>query len=192
MGPVTEAGSALADSMVVCNFSVGWGAGKIIFDFLKAVTGWDMSTEQWMNVNGRRIIQIQRAVLLIGGPDVFWDTDKDDDNPPRWYTPLPSGPFKGSAPKREDVMAERAKTYANMGWDNKGIPTTAGTNKARFGGCRQSHKLSKKLTRALRLGLLKLLNRHEIPQNNAEVALLRDGKRSCRSIWVTSVSIDDP
>jgi aldehyde:ferredoxin oxidoreductase len=124
MGSLSEAVVALGDSMVTCMFSVGF-FGRKTFDFFKAVTGWDMSMDQWMDVNGRRIIQIQRAALLIGGPDVFWDTDKDDDNPSKWYTPLPSGPFKGSAPKREELMVQRAESYADLGWDERGIPTTA-------------------------------------------------------------------
>jgi len=122
--PVSEALATIGDSMVFCNISVGFGVVTIAWPFLKAITGWDMTQEEWMNVNGRRIIQIQRAALLIGGPDVFWDPVKDDDNPQRWYTPLPSGPFKGSAPKRKDVMAERKIFYADMGWDERGIPTT--------------------------------------------------------------------
>ena len=122
--PMSEALATIGDSMVYCNISVGFGVTAVAWTFLKAVTGWDISQEQWMNVNGRRIIQIQRAVLLLGGPDVFWDPVKDDDNPQRWYTPLPSGPFKGSAPKREDLMVERKKIYADMGWDERGIPTT--------------------------------------------------------------------
>lgn len=122
--PVSEALSAVGDSMVFCSISVGFGVVTIAWPFLKAITGWDMTQEEWMNINGRRIIQIQRAALLLGGPDVFWDPVKDDDNPQRWYTPLPSGPFKGSAPKREDIMAERNKFYADMGWDERGIPTT--------------------------------------------------------------------
>ena len=122
--PMTEAAATIGDSMVYCNISVGFGNTAIAWPFLKAVTGWAMTLEEWMNVNGRRIIQIQRAALLLGGPDVFWDPLEDDDNPPRWYTPLPSGPYKGSAPKREDVMTERGTVYADMGWDERGIPTT--------------------------------------------------------------------
>ncbi len=122
--PMSEAVAAIGDSMVFCNISVGFGVTAVAWSFLKAITGWDTTQEEWMNVYGRRIIQIQRAVLLLGGPDVFWDPVKDDDNPERWYTPLTSGPFKGSAPKREDVMAERAKFYSEMGWDERGIPTT--------------------------------------------------------------------
>ena len=77
-----------------------------------------------MDVHGRRIIQIQRAALLLGGPDVTWDPLVDDDNPSRWYEPLPSGPYKGNAPNRADLMKERANAYTEMGWDARGIPTT--------------------------------------------------------------------
>jgi aldehyde:ferredoxin oxidoreductase len=104
--------------------SLGRGGRELIWDFYKAVTGWDMTQEEWMDVNGRRIIQIQRAVLLLGGPDVVWDPLIDDDNPPRWYEPLPSGPYKGSAPDRDELMKERAKAYILMGWGEQGIPTT--------------------------------------------------------------------
>ena len=122
--PDSEAGSTIGDSLVVCNMSVGWGAREILWTFFKAVTGWDMTQEEWINVNGRRIIQIQRAVLLLGGPDIVWDPLTDDDNPDRWYNPLPSGPYKGSAPERAELMEQRKKAYADMGWDERGIPTT--------------------------------------------------------------------
>ena len=83
-----------------------------------------MTQEEWMNVNGRRIVQIQRAALLLGGPDVVWNPAVDDDHPPRFYTPLPSGPYKGSAPVREEFLKARATFYQEMGWDEQGIPTT--------------------------------------------------------------------
>ncbi len=121
--PMTEAGSALTDSLVVCTISLGFDGRGIIWDFYKAVTGWEMTQEEWMDVHGRRIIQIQRAALLLGGPDVIWDPLVDDDNPSRWYEPLPSGPYKGNAPNRADLMKERANAYTEMGWDAQGIPT---------------------------------------------------------------------
>jgi aldehyde:ferredoxin oxidoreductase len=122
--PLSEARSALTDSLVVCNISLGFGRTDHIWPFLKAVTGWEMTEEEWMTGDGRRIIQIQRAVLLLGGPDVVWDPHRDDDNPPRWYEPLPSGPYKGKAPTREEIMEEREEAYSEMGWDEHGIPTT--------------------------------------------------------------------
>jgi len=122
--PMSEAGSALTDSLVVCTISLGFDGRGLIWDFFKAVTGWDLTQEEWMDVHGRRIIQIQRAALLLGGPDVIWDPLVHDDNPPRWYDPLPSGPYKGNAPNRADLMKERANAYTEMGWDAQGIPTT--------------------------------------------------------------------
>jgi aldehyde:ferredoxin oxidoreductase len=122
--PMSEASAALTDSLVVCNISLGFGRTDHIWPFLKVVTGWEMTQEEWMTVDGRRIIQIQRAALLLGGPDVFWDPLVDDDNPPRWYQPLPSGPYKGSAPQRDEVLEMRKTAYEEMGWDARGIPTT--------------------------------------------------------------------
>jgi aldehyde:ferredoxin oxidoreductase len=122
--PLSEANAAIGDSLVYCTMSLGFGARDEIWSCLRAVTGWNITAEEWMNVNGRRIIQIQRAALLIGGPDVVWDADKDDDNPERWYTPLPSGPHEGEAPIRAEVMELRKKAYVDMGWDERGIPTT--------------------------------------------------------------------
>jgi len=49
---------------------------------------------------------------------------KDDDNPDRWYEPLPSGPFKGRAPNRDELMNQRKTAYADFGWDDRGIPTS--------------------------------------------------------------------
>jgi aldehyde:ferredoxin oxidoreductase len=100
------------------------GVENLNWRYLKAITGWDISQEEWINVNGRRIIQIQRALLLLGGPDVVWDPVKDDDNPDRWYEPLPSGPFKGRAPNRDELMKQRKTAYADFGWDERGIPTS--------------------------------------------------------------------
>lgn len=122
--PFGEAAAALGDSMVVCVMSVGWGNTDIIWEFYRAVAGVEMTMEEWVKVNGRRIIQIQRAAILLGGPDIVWDPATSDDNPERWYTPLPSGPYKGRVPDRAEIMEERKKAYAEIGWDENGIPTT--------------------------------------------------------------------
>ena len=121
--PMSEARSTIGDTMVVCTMGVP-RLENVIWRYLKVVTGWELSQEDWINVNGRRIVQIQRAAILLGGPDVIWDPDIDDDNPPRWYEPLPSGPFEGSAPDRATVMEERKTAYADMGWDSRGIPSS--------------------------------------------------------------------
>ena len=127
--PMSEASSAMGDSMVICWMGAPRGIPDLVWRYLRAVTGWEMTQEDWMNIYGRRIIQIQRAAILLGGPDVFWDPKKDDDNPERWYEPLSSGPYEGFAPDRAEVMEQRKTVYADMGWDEKGIPTTDELNK---------------------------------------------------------------
>jgi len=122
--PLSEAGSTIGDTMVICTMGQIRGVENLNWRYLKAITGWDITQEEWINVNGRRIIQIQRALLLLGGPDVIWDPVKDDDNPDRWYEPLPSGPFKGRAPNRDELMAQRKTAYTDFGWDERGIPTS--------------------------------------------------------------------
>jgi aldehyde:ferredoxin oxidoreductase len=78
--------------------------------------------EQWRSELGHRITHIQRAALLLGGPDVFWDPVKDDDNPPRYYEPLPSGPFKGQTTDKKVVEEMKTNYYKAIGWDERGIP----------------------------------------------------------------------
>jgi aldehyde:ferredoxin oxidoreductase len=91
-------------------------------DFLNAVTGFNISFEEWYNEIAMRIIAIQRAALLIGGPDAKWFGS--DVNPPRFYEPLPTGPCKGKAPKPEDVEKMNKEYYKTVGWDERGIPTS--------------------------------------------------------------------
>jgi len=71
---------------------------------------------------GHRIVHIQRAAELIGGPDISWQPPEDDDNPPRFYEPLPTGPFKGSVTDKEEVERRRREYYEAIGWDENGIP----------------------------------------------------------------------
>jgi len=121
--PKTGEGATLLDSLVCC--MLGYRAGReLLFRFYEAITGWRLNEELWNKKYGRRIVQIQRALLLLGGPDIRWDPLRDDDNPPRWYDPLPSGPKKGSAPDREECMRMRSEYYKAMGWDENGIPTS--------------------------------------------------------------------
>jgi len=113
-------GAVFQDSAVVCMFCVDQ---SLIWDFARAVTGWDITKEKWMNDQGKRIVTLQRALLLIGGPDVFWDPDVDDENPARFYEPLLTGPYKGKTTDRNLVQKNKQNYYAVMGWDNRGVPT---------------------------------------------------------------------
>ena len=111
--------SVFADSAVVCSFTVN---RDLIWDFYRTVTGWDTTEEEWNTILGHRITHIQRAALLLGGPDVKWDPEVDDDNPPRYYEPLPSGPFKGKTTDKKVVEEMKKQYYSTIGWDERGIP----------------------------------------------------------------------
>ncbi|MEM2386657.1 MAG: aldehyde ferredoxin oxidoreductase C-terminal domain-containing protein, partial [Candidatus Bathyarchaeia archaeon] len=57
-----------------------------------------------------------------GGPDLKWKPEIHDDNPPRFYEPLPSGPFKGETVEKARFDKEKRKYYELVGWDERGIP----------------------------------------------------------------------
>jgi aldehyde:ferredoxin oxidoreductase len=114
-----DMGSVFSDSAVFCNFVQDW---ELTWDYFRAITGWDTTQEEWNRVLGPRIMQIQRAVLLLGGPDIIWDPAVHDDNPPRFYEPLPSGPYKGKTTDKKEVAKQKKQFYKAIGWDKNGIP----------------------------------------------------------------------
>jgi aldehyde:ferredoxin oxidoreductase len=96
----------------------------LIWDFFNAVTGWTDLRKDWYDTNALRILQLQRAMLLLGGPDLRWKADTDDDNPARFYEPLPSGPYKGKTVNRKLFEEQKHEYYEAVGWDRKGLPKT--------------------------------------------------------------------
>jgi len=114
-----DMGSVFSDSAVFCDFVQDW---ELTWDYYRAITGWDTTQEEWNKVLGHRIMQIQRAVLLLGGPDIVWDPAVHDDNPPRFYEPLPSGPYKDKTTDKKAVEEQKKQFYEAIGWDEKGIP----------------------------------------------------------------------
>jgi aldehyde:ferredoxin oxidoreductase len=63
-------------------------------------------------------------MLLLGGPDLKWTPKTHDDNPPRFYEPLPSGPYKGKTTDKRDVKQYKKRYYKAVGWDKNGVPTS--------------------------------------------------------------------
>jgi aldehyde:ferredoxin oxidoreductase len=110
------------DSAVLCDFNTFGLRENFRFSFYRAVTGLNLNREKWAAGGGLKTLQIQRALLLLGGPDVFWEPKSDDDNPSRFYEPLPSGPYKGKTANRADVRDKVQKYYEQAGWDENGIP----------------------------------------------------------------------
>jgi aldehyde:ferredoxin oxidoreductase len=114
-----DMGSVFYDSAVVCSFVIDW---ELFWDYYRAITGWETTQDEWNRVLGHRIMHIQRAALLLGGPDIVWDPAVHDDNPPRYYEPLPSGPYKGKATDRKEVAKQKKQFYKAIGWDKNGVP----------------------------------------------------------------------
>jgi aldehyde:ferredoxin oxidoreductase len=116
-------GAIFTDSAVFCNFCFYGVPQSLVMDYAKAVTGFPITLHSWRSVNGPRIVTLQRALLMLGGPNLKWTPVKDDDNPPRFYDPLPSGPYKGKTTDRK-LVDEKLKAYnETLGWDERGIPT---------------------------------------------------------------------
>jgi len=62
--------------------------------------------------------------LLLGGPDLRWKANADDQNPSRFYKPLPSGPYKGKAVDKKSFEESKQEYYKAVGWDKNGLPET--------------------------------------------------------------------
>ncbi len=117
-----ELSAMLEDTGVFCMFNADF---DYIWDFFQAVTGWPITADEWYDNLGLRILAIQRAVLLFGGPDITWKPIEDDDVPARWYEPLPSGPYKGRFVDKKVVEEDRSQYFKDVGWDELGIPKSS-------------------------------------------------------------------
>jgi len=132
--------SVFTDSAVICNFCFYGVPQELVFDFAKGITGFPITRESWRTVTGPRIVTLQRALLLMGGPDVVWKPLEDDDNPPRFYEPLPSGPYKGLTTDRELVDQKIQSYFETLGWDGRGVPTKEGLESFGLGDLESSMK----------------------------------------------------
>jgi len=120
---------AFNDSAVYCYFNIFGIPRKLKFEFYKAVTGLELTQKEWCNRKALRILQLQRAMLLLGGPDLKWNPRIHDDNPPRFYEPLPSGPYKGKTVYKRRFGKDKKRYYEAVGWDENGIPTSENLKK---------------------------------------------------------------
>jgi aldehyde:ferredoxin oxidoreductase len=118
-----ELSAILHDSAVYCTFAKSV-ENEEVFRFYSVITGRNLNADDWYNTKALRILQIQRTMLLLGGPDVTWKPKIDDDNPPRFWEPMPSGPFKGKALERRVFEKTRADYFHAVGWDENGVPTS--------------------------------------------------------------------
>ena len=123
-GRGSELRSILSDSGVYCNFTTFTLAFAQIASFYQAVTGWELTKERWFSENALRILQLQRTVSLLGGPDAEWRSKQDDTLPSRFWEPLPSGPFKGESIDKNTFEKLKSEYYTTVGWNEEGVPTS--------------------------------------------------------------------
>jgi len=135
--PIRHGNSELAiilhDSGVYCWFNTFNLSGSLKWRFFKAVTGWKIGPKEWYGTMARRILHIQRTLLLLGGPDLKWNPKIHDDNPPRFYEPLPSGPYSGKKVDRAKFEDLKKEYYEEVGWDENGIPKSEALKKLGLG-----------------------------------------------------------
>jgi len=117
-----ELSSIMADSAIYCIFAAFGIEDTEIFNFYEATTGWRLTQKEWYKEKALRILHLQRAMLLLGGPDVKWKPKLDDDNPPRFWEPLPSGPYEGKTLDRKKFEESRLEYFEAAGWNENGVP----------------------------------------------------------------------
>ena len=120
---------AFNDSAVYCYFNIFGIPRNLKFEFYKAVTGLELTQEEWVNTKALRILQLQRAMLLLGGPNLRWCPKIHDENPARFYEPLPSGPYTGKTVDKAKFEEDKRQYYEAVGWDENGIPKSEALEK---------------------------------------------------------------
>jgi aldehyde:ferredoxin oxidoreductase len=115
--PTGEA-NIFRDSTGICSFQ-GLNRDQEI-EWLQAITGFGVTQDELVKVLIPRWTTMMRVANLLAGR-----TYRDDINPPRWYEPLPEGPFKGMKVDKAIETQKKQEFYKNLGWDTQGVPTTA-------------------------------------------------------------------
>ncbi len=105
-------------SLVFCEiFSHGGITIESYAPLVSSVIGWDMTYSKLLEY-GERTWNIIR---MFNWREGF--RRKDDNLPPRFKEPLPSGPAKGHKFTDEDINKMLDDYYSKRGWDNQGEPT---------------------------------------------------------------------
>jgi hypothetical protein len=103
------------DSGVYCNFNSFGVTRRVRLDFYKAVTGLELTPEEWSRTKALRILQLQRAMLLLGGPDIKWNPKTDDDNRPDSTNRYAQGLTRVKPPKKRRSKRTRRCTINREG-----------------------------------------------------------------------------
>jgi len=109
---------AMLNSIGFCTILTSFFTHQELNDIVSAVTGWNTSILELMNV-GRRALTMARVFNIREGLTV-----KDDWLPPRFFSPTTSGPLSNTAVNPDKLKNAIHIYYETMGWDKKtGVPT---------------------------------------------------------------------
>jgi len=115
---------SLLDTLELCQFV--WGPAWTLYgptetvDFVRAVTGWQVSLDELMKVGERRL----NLMRVFNAREGF--TRKDDTLPKKFFKPLKGeGPTANTAIAPEEFESALDLYYQLSGWTQDGIPTQA-------------------------------------------------------------------
>lgn len=118
----SQCSTAVADSLVMCRFTLEKGLGSLLGEDLAAVVNW--VTGRGLDVadletTGERIYCLERLINVGRGV-----SRQDDTLPYRVINePIPDGPAKGRYCTQEDLDQMLDRYYELKGWSRDGIPT---------------------------------------------------------------------
>jgi aldehyde:ferredoxin oxidoreductase len=106
----------LLDCLLLCNY-MPFNYHQVE-ELVDAVTGWNSTMWELMKV-GERCQNLTRVFNIREG------LRKEDDHlPKRFFTPISSGPIKGTRINRNNFLQARETYYSMMGWEKtSGVPT---------------------------------------------------------------------
>jgi aldehyde:ferredoxin oxidoreductase len=121
---LTEVFYSMLDTLELCQFV--WGPAWTLYgpaetvDFVRAVTGWDVTLDELMALGARRL-NLMRMFNAREGLD-----RKQDKLPKKFFKALKgTGPTAGIALTHEEMDAAIDQYYQLAGWTPNGIPTEA-------------------------------------------------------------------
>ncbi|MFH2102992.1 MAG: aldehyde ferredoxin oxidoreductase family protein [Chloroflexota bacterium] len=127
---------SMMDSAELCQFVFGptwtlYGPNETVKMF-RAVTGWDITIDELMNVGARRL-NLMRIFNLREGL-----TRKDDNLPKKFYQPLKgSGPTAGFSISSEELESALDEYYKLAGWSKAGVPEASTLDKLEIGWAKE-------------------------------------------------------
>jgi aldehyde:ferredoxin oxidoreductase len=104
----------LANCLCICMFPP-WRVTEYR-DLVQAVTGWDISMHELVQV-AERTLALARIFNINAG-----FTPADDWLPPRFFQPQTSGALSDTSVNANELKAALKTYYEMMGWDSEGVP----------------------------------------------------------------------